>query len=126
MHAVGKLQSQRVRARSGLEGRFCLSLPKVEMVFIHGNHLAFCDRSFVQNLAVHSDSRAIVRSVTGMGHVLQVDVFAEGVETEGQLHALRDIGTDGAQGYLFARPMSHRAFVQALASACVMPLALKG
>jgi diguanylate cyclase (GGDEF)-like protein len=64
------------------------------------------DRSFVQNLAVNAENGAIVRSVTGMGHVLQVDVFAEGVETEGQLHVLRDIGADGAQGYLFGRPMS--------------------
>jgi len=32
-------------------------------------------------------------------------VVAEGVETESQSKALRDIGCDQAQGYLFARPL---------------------
>ena len=61
------------------------------------------DRSFVQDIS-SPQSRAIVRSVIGLGHGLGVPVLAEGVETPEQLDALRSEGCDQVQGYLIARP----------------------
>jgi diguanylate cyclase (GGDEF)-like protein len=40
-----------------------------------------------------------------LGHTLGLKVVAEGVETDAQLAQLRDLGFDGAQGYLFSEPM---------------------
>jgi EAL domain-containing protein (putative c-di-GMP-specific phosphodiesterase class I) len=48
---------------------------------------------------------AIVRSIVDLGHNLALRVVAEGVETNETSMALRAIGCDLAQGYLFARPM---------------------
>lgn len=61
------------------------------------------DRSFVQDLA-SPQSRAIIRSVIGLGHGLDVPVLAEGVETPEQLETLRAEGCDQVQGYLISRP----------------------
>ncbi|HQA08988.1 EAL domain-containing protein [Zoogloea sp.] len=83
------------------------------------------DRSFVSELD-DGQGVAIVKAVIGLAHSLGLEVVAEGVETVEQLNTLLSQGCHLIQGYLFARPMSHRAFVQALANACVMPLALKG
>ena len=40
-----------------------------------------------------------------LGHALGLSVVAEGVETDTQLAHLRDLGCDGAQGFLFSRPV---------------------
>jgi EAL domain-containing protein (putative c-di-GMP-specific phosphodiesterase class I) len=59
------------------------------------------DRSFVSGLGVDSHDTAIVASLISMAHNLDVRCVAEGVETEGQLELLTQLGCDLAQGYLF-------------------------
>ena len=61
------------------------------------------DRSFVAE--VH-DSDALVRSIVQLAHNLGLATVAEGVETEADWHALRSLGCDVAQGFLFSRPLS--------------------
>jgi diguanylate cyclase len=63
------------------------------------------DGSFVSALLASTSSRAIVQSVIELGHRLELDVVAEGVENAAMLRALRDAGCDRAQGFLLARPM---------------------
>ena len=63
------------------------------------------DRSFVQQLPGGRDS-SLVRMVTDLGHHLGVSIVAEGVETDDQLAALRDVGCDSLQGFLIARPLT--------------------
>jgi diguanylate cyclase (GGDEF)-like protein len=63
------------------------------------------DRSFIQQLPGGRDS-SLVRMVTELGHHLGVSIVAEGVETEDQLAALRDVGCDSLQGFLIARPLA--------------------
>jgi EAL domain-containing protein (putative c-di-GMP-specific phosphodiesterase class I) len=63
------------------------------------------DRSFVIDLPGGERDLAIVRSVTALGHDLGLSVIAEGVETVGQLEALRGAGCDEYQGFLFSRPV---------------------
>jgi len=52
-----------------------------------------------------------------MAHGLRLTVVAEGVETEEQLHFLRNHDCDELQGYLFARPESAEEFATHLESA---------
>jgi EAL domain-containing protein (putative c-di-GMP-specific phosphodiesterase class I) len=64
------------------------------------------DRSFVRSIHENSVDASIVQAITVMAHTLTMDVVAEGVETAAQLHALRALGCDSAQGYLFAPPLA--------------------
>ena len=43
-----------------------------------------------------------------LGHALGMSVVAEGVETDAELEELRELGCDGAQGYLLSRPVTDR------------------
>ncbi|MFL6592203.1 MAG: EAL domain-containing protein [Luteimonas sp.] len=62
------------------------------------------DRSFVQDLGHDADDAAICASIIGLGHLLDLRIVAEGVETEQQLHWLRERGCDELQGFLLGRP----------------------
>ena len=64
------------------------------------------DRTFVRDLCDNQDDAAIVAAVLAMAQRLQLQVVAEGVETQAQLEFLRSEGCDQVQGYLLARPMS--------------------
>src|SRR5712671_1520211 len=63
------------------------------------------DRSFVANIMADAQSRSIVDAVLRLSHSLGKSVVAEGVEDAQQLAAVREIGCDVAQGYLFSKPM---------------------
>jgi diguanylate cyclase (GGDEF)-like protein/PAS domain S-box-containing protein len=62
------------------------------------------DRSFVQQLCESSRSYSLVKSIIAMGHSLQMEVIAEGVEHEDQMQVLRDLDCDCIQGFLLSRP----------------------
>ncbi len=63
------------------------------------------DRSFVWDLEASRPARAVVRAVVNLSDELGMRAIGEGVETPGQLRALRDAGARYAQGYLFAKPV---------------------
>jgi EAL domain-containing protein (putative c-di-GMP-specific phosphodiesterase class I) len=63
------------------------------------------DRSFVERLGKQEDADELVRMIIGLGRALNLRIVAEGVETGGQLEALRGMGCDLAQGFLFMRPV---------------------
>ncbi|MGZ4349501.1 MAG: EAL domain-containing protein, partial [Solirubrobacteraceae bacterium] len=70
-------------------------------------HILKIDTTLVSRLG-RADSHGDVDSVSDaveLGHTLGLKVVAEGVETDAQLAQLRDLGCDGAQGYLFSKPM---------------------
>lgn len=62
------------------------------------------DRSFVAGLGIDAEDSTIVDAVVKLGHSLNLQVVAEGVETPLQLARLRELGCDRAQGFLFGRP----------------------
>ena len=64
------------------------------------------DRSFVSPPSSNEDLRKIVLSVIELGHSLDLQVVAEGVENEDQLEFVTAHGCDLAQGYYFSRPVS--------------------
>jgi diguanylate cyclase (GGDEF)-like protein len=63
------------------------------------------DRSFVQELATNAASARLVESIIQLAKALQLEVVAEGVETEEQYAMLGQMGCDLIQGYYVARPM---------------------
>jgi EAL domain-containing protein (putative c-di-GMP-specific phosphodiesterase class I) len=66
------------------------------------------DMELVRNLDGSLPRRIIVDAVVKMCAELGVTVIAEGIETEGELAALRALGVRYIQGYLFARPEFER------------------
>ncbi|NJO37958.1 MAG: EAL domain-containing protein, partial [Rhizobiales bacterium] len=64
------------------------------------------DRSFVNEIDTNQSDAALARAIIGMAHGLNMQVIAEGVETEAQLDLLKHYGCDEAQGYLLAKPMA--------------------
>ncbi|MGY1711069.1 putative bifunctional diguanylate cyclase/phosphodiesterase [Geodermatophilus sp. SYSU D00758] len=63
------------------------------------------DRAFVAHIEADPRTRALVAGVVDLGRTLGMDVVAEGVETPGQLAALRSLGCRFLQGWLLARPV---------------------
>ncbi|RUQ36215.1 MAG: EAL domain-containing protein [Candidatus Competibacteraceae bacterium] len=63
------------------------------------------DQSFVRGIPDDFDDAAIATAIIQMGKSLRLSVVAEGVETEAQLHFLRQQGCDIAQGFYFSRPL---------------------
>ena len=64
------------------------------------------DRAFVSRLGTGSAAVGIVASIVDLAHALGMPAIAEGVETEAEWQALRELGCDGAQGWHIAVPMS--------------------
>jgi predicted signal transduction protein with EAL and GGDEF domain len=62
------------------------------------------DRSFVADLPAGRSATTLITSIVALARTLGLDVVAEGVETEEQRRALRELDAPQAQGYLFARP----------------------
>ncbi len=75
------------------------------------------DRSFVAGLGTDASDTAIVRSVIDLAHALSLQVVAEGVERPEQLDALRSLGCDVAQGFLFSPPRPAAELLHWLAAA---------
>jgi EAL domain-containing protein (putative c-di-GMP-specific phosphodiesterase class I) len=63
------------------------------------------DKCFVLPMTSDPSAAAIVRSIIGLAHNLNLSVVAEGVEDRETLNSLRDLGCDQAQGYYLAKPM---------------------
>lgn len=62
------------------------------------------DMDLIRNLDTSLVRRQIVKSLVGLAEEMDLMLVAEGIETENELRALRDIGVRYVQGYLFARP----------------------
>jgi diguanylate cyclase (GGDEF)-like protein len=63
------------------------------------------DRSFVMDLEEDADDRTLTRTIITMAGSLNLEVVAEGVETDYQRAFLLDEGCEYAQGYFFAKPV---------------------
>ena len=62
------------------------------------------DRSFISELVNRENDAAITRAIINLGHSLNLEVLAEGVETDLQREFIMQHGCDYAQGYYFAMP----------------------
>ncbi len=64
------------------------------------------DRSFTRMIDQSGNNLEVVQAIVMLARNLGLKVIAEGVETETQLDELRKLNCDGAQGFLFAKPMA--------------------
>ena len=72
------------------------------------------DQSFVRDIVTDNNDKAIVKTIIAMAHSMNLDVIAEGVETEAQRQFLLDEGCIHYQGYLFSKPLPIAEFDVAL------------
>ncbi|MBY0292014.1 MAG: EAL domain-containing protein [Alphaproteobacteria bacterium] len=63
------------------------------------------DKVFIQSICHNSAAAAIVKNIIILAHELNLEVFAEGIETHSQYDLLTKWGCDGGQGYLMGRSL---------------------
>jgi predicted signal transduction protein with EAL and GGDEF domain len=80
---------------SGYSSLACLSSLPLDIIKI--------DKSFAQT--ANQNGSAFIQAILLIARSLRLRVVAEGIETEAQREALRGMGVEMLQGYLFARPM---------------------
>lgn len=73
------------------------------------------DRSFVRDLVESRGDKAIVRSITLIARNFDMEVIAEGVESDEQAMLLREFGCHEVQGFLYSRALPRPVFDQWLA-----------
>ena len=66
------------------------------------------DQSFVRNMTGNEDDLVFIKAIIAMAKTFDMEVVAEGVETDGQRSMLMALGCDQFQGYLFAKPVQPR------------------
>jgi diguanylate cyclase (GGDEF)-like protein/PAS domain S-box-containing protein len=79
------------------------------------------DKTFVRDIEISSTDAAIANAIITMGNSLNVNVVAEGVETEGQFNLLKEQRCDEVQGYLFSRPVPAAKVEDLLRQAASLP-----
>lgn len=70
------------------------------------------DKSFVIDMLENPDSEAIVRSTISLAHDLNLEVVAEGIESQAIWDALTALGCDIGQGYFISKPLPAPLFAQ--------------
>ncbi len=70
------------------------------------------DRSFVRDIEVDDNDRAICATTISMANALGLSTVAEGVETDHQARMLRELNCDCFQGYFYAKPMPASAAME--------------
>jgi EAL domain-containing protein (putative c-di-GMP-specific phosphodiesterase class I)/PleD family two-component response regulator len=68
------------------------------------------DRSFMREIEHNVEDQKLVETIIMIAHLFGCSVVAEGIESDAQLDALRRMGCDQGQGYLFAKPLEQEAF----------------
>jgi EAL domain-containing protein (putative c-di-GMP-specific phosphodiesterase class I) len=69
------------------------------------------DRSFICNCDTDPHNAGLCETIVDFAHRYKANAVADGVETAGELKALRDMGCDFAQGYVLAKPLSKSDFI---------------
>jgi diguanylate cyclase (GGDEF)-like protein/PAS domain S-box-containing protein len=73
-------------------------------------HTLKIDRSFVIDMGANPEGLALVSTIINLAHSMNLNVVAEGVETEEQARLLRLLNCDETQGYWFSRPIPQDVF----------------
>jgi EAL domain-containing protein (putative c-di-GMP-specific phosphodiesterase class I) len=81
------------------------------------------DRSLVSSCPSKRECAAIVQAASAMSRVMGIRVVAEGVETEEQRRMMITLGCDGAQGFLFAKPIEPKRVPRLMHEKPTVPLA---
>ena len=63
------------------------------------------DPSFTEDIETNNRTRSVIRAVIELAHALDLNVVAEGIESEGQREIMEKLGCDEMQGYFISRPL---------------------
>ena len=74
------------------------------------------DRSFVENLLTSRNDQAIINAVVGLARTLNLEIVAEGVETQAQCELLTMMGCDHIQGWLVCKALPSGELAQRFAA----------
>ncbi|HLV87835.1 MAG TPA: EAL domain-containing protein [Candidatus Sulfotelmatobacter sp.] len=74
------------------------------------------DRAFISAMNLDSDTHDIVQAIISLAHNLGLKVVAEGIEDERQMNALKQLGCETGQGFLFSEAVPGEIFEQLLAA----------
>lgn len=80
------------------------------------------DRALIAPMTRGDRHRRLVAAMIEMGHALDIEIVAEGVETQAQIDLLRTMGCDVLQGFALARPMDGTAVEAFLRSRMPAPV----
>ena len=72
------------------------------------------DKSFVRDVGLNGTDAAIATAIIAMGNSLNLNVIAEGVETQAQYEFLRENNCGQVQGFLFSQPLPSEEFARVL------------
>ena len=122
IHAdIGRLRQAGVKVSIDDFGTGYSSLSYLDRVLADAIKL---DKTFVDTIATSPQQFNLVRGIVQLAKTLQLDVVAEGIETDEDWSLLVDAGCEYGQGYLFARPMSESEvtrWLQAYSSMASIP-----
>jgi diguanylate cyclase (GGDEF)-like protein/PAS domain S-box-containing protein len=85
------------------------SLATLKQFPLHALKIA---REFIKDLATSPKDAAVIEAIVALGHGLDLQVIAEGVETLEQWNFLKSIDCDAMQGYFFSKPLPAAALVE--------------
>lgn len=68
------------------------------------------DKCFIEGIDQSKDMQTMCQTIVTMARQLRMRTVAEGIETQAELDALRRIGCEAGQGYLFQRPVDEGEF----------------
>jgi diguanylate cyclase (GGDEF)-like protein len=68
------------------------------------------DQSFIRNMSEKTSDLIIVKMIIDMAENLEIDIIAEGVETQVEQEILKNMGCEHYQGYLFSKPVPLNLF----------------
>ena len=69
------------------------------------------DPTFTEDIETNNRTRGVIQAVIELAHALDLNVVAEGIETEGQRELLADLGCDEMQGYFISRPLPEERLI---------------
>ncbi|MBM4077859.1 MAG: EAL domain-containing protein, partial [Planctomycetes bacterium] len=84
------------------------------------------DRSFVMRMDHSTEDAAIVASIISLAHGLNMQVVAEGIETDDQRSRITSLGCEFGQGYHFSRPICFDDVLMLLLTESMKPESLSG
>ena len=70
-------------------------------------NLVKIDKSLIDNILRNDVNMDFVKSIIYMGHLMDAEVIAEGVEHDNQVECLKTLDCDFIQGYIWGRPMEY-------------------
>ena len=70
------------------------------------------DKYLTEEYFKNPKAQAIVKTVVEMAHSMEIRIIAEGIERQEQLDAMKELGVDYIQGYLFSHPLPEHEFLK--------------